>query len=304
MGDLICRSMTLLSSVIPVDYSRYPEVHMTKSTGMGELRKIMDHTMRTNGVPDEIWTDGGPPYNSHEWREWAEDWGSKPKRTTPYHPLANGMVERFNQVLKQTILMAYADKKDPLEEVDKLVASYRNTPHSVTGEKPYKLMHNRDIRTKLPSFRSVSRGKHHREAREKDREAKLQMKERYDAKNRTKQVEINLGDWAYIKRTATSSTKGTWDPIPYQITHIYENQITGRRHDDEKTRDRSDWKLLASRPPHLQAFNQIERRVSAPPHIQQPPTGWNVVDDDDSWGNDDDDNRPNTRAQKARRAVW
>ena len=27
------------------------------------------------------------------------------------------------------------------------------------------------------------------------------------------------------------------------------------------------------------------------------------MDDDDSWGNDDDDNRPNTRAQKARRAA-
>ena len=58
-----------------------------------------------------------------------------------------------------------------------------------------------------------------------------------------------------------------------------------------------------ARPAHLQAFRQIERRVSAPTRIQQPPTGWSVVDDDDSWGNDDDDNRPNTRAQKARREA-
>ena len=88
-------------------YSRYPEVCMTKSTGMTELRRVMDRQMRTHGVPKEIWSDGGPPYNGHEWTEFVEDWGSKPKKTTPCHPPANRIVERFNQVLKQTILAAY-----------------------------------------------------------------------------------------------------------------------------------------------------------------------------------------------------
>ena len=37
-------------------YSRYPEVHMTKSTSFQELKKVMDQTMRTHGVPDEIWS--------------------------------------------------------------------------------------------------------------------------------------------------------------------------------------------------------------------------------------------------------
>ena len=114
-------------------YSRYPEVCMTKFTGIAELRRVMDRQMRTHGVPKEIWTDGGPPYNGHEWTEFVEDWGSKPRKTTPYHPPANDMVERFNQVLKQTILAAYAEKKDPVDEVDKVVAAYRNTPHTVTG---------------------------------------------------------------------------------------------------------------------------------------------------------------------------
>ena len=207
-------------------YSRYPKVFMIKSTGMGELRRVMDRTMRSHGVSDEIWTDGGPPYNGHEWEEYVEDWGSIPKKTTPYHPPANGMVERFNQALKQTILTVYADRKDPVEEVDKLVAAYRNTPHSVTGIKPSKLMFNRDVSTKLPRFPTTSRGKHHQEARERDKAAKELMKERYDAKHRTKLVNINLGDWAYIRRSATSSTKGTWDPIPYQITRTHYNRIT------------------------------------------------------------------------------
>ena len=66
--------------------------------------------------------------------------------------------------MKQTILTAYAVGKDPIEEVDKGVVAYRKTPHMVT-----------DTNTKLPRFPTVYRGKHHMEARSKDREAKHQM---------------------------------------------------------------------------------------------------------------------------------
>ena len=71
-------------------YSRYPEVHMTRSTGMGELRKVMDRTMRTHGRPEEIWSDGGPPYNGHKWEEYLRDWGTTPRKTTPYHHRPTG----------------------------------------------------------------------------------------------------------------------------------------------------------------------------------------------------------------------
>ena len=211
-------------------YSRYPEVHMTKSTGMGELRKVMDRTMRTHGCPDEIWSDGGPPYNGYEWEDYVKDWGGTPRKTTPYHPPANGMVERFNQVLKQTILAAYAEKKDPIEEVDKVVAAYRNTPHSVTKVKPSLLMFNRDITTKLPRFTTASRGRHHREARSNDKRAKIKMKRNYDKKHRTKTVTIKVGDKAYIRNTATSSTKGQWDPNPYKNQNY--RRETRRREDE------------------------------------------------------------------------
>ena len=116
---------------------------MTKSTSMAELKCVMDRTMRTHGTPDKIWSDGGPPYNGNKWEEYIKDWGIKPKKTTPYDLPANETIKRFNRVLKQTILTTYAEKKDLVEEVDKLVTAYRNTPHSVTGQKPSKLMFNK-----------------------------------------------------------------------------------------------------------------------------------------------------------------
>ena len=81
-----------------------------------------------------------------------------------------------------------------MEEVDKLVASYRNTPHSVTGKKPSKLMFNHVIDTKLPRFPSVSRRRHHQEARKRDEIAKTLITERCDVKHRTILVEMKPED--------------------------------------------------------------------------------------------------------------
>ena len=143
-----------------------------------------------------------------------EDWGSIPKKTTPYHPPANGTVEGFNQSLKKMILAAYIENKDPVEEVDKLVFAYRNTQHTVTGQNPTKLAFNREVKTKLPRFTKASRGQHHKQAREKNWEAKIEMKRRYDTKHQTREVPLKLGDWAYVRRNATTTSKGTWDPKP------------------------------------------------------------------------------------------
>ena len=151
--------------------------------------------------------------------------GLQPKKTTPYHPPANITVGHFN-------LMAYAAKLDPVEEVNKLVASYRNTPHSVIGQKPSKLMFNR--------LSSTSKGKHHKEARRNDREAKRKMKERYDRKHQTRVVKFSPGDWA------TSSTRGPWEPTPFQIIKVVHNRARGKK--EQRTRDRSGWKLLVQRP--------------------------------------------------------
>ena len=180
-------------------YSRYPEVHLSKSTGMVNIQEAMDDTMRRHGRPKEIWSDGGAPYNGHEWDDWVTSWGSKPKKTTPYHPPANGMVERFNQNLKLVIHAATAENKDPVEEVKKCVAAYRNTPHRITGEKPSKLLYGRDIETKLPRISKTIKGRHHENARRNERAAKTERKETFDKRKRVKLVNIRVGDQAYIR---------------------------------------------------------------------------------------------------------
>ena len=251
--------------------------------------------MRSHGRPKEIWSDGGAPYNGHEWKRWVRSWGTTPKKTTPEHPPANGMVERFNQELKHVLHTAYAEGKDPEEAVQEYVAAYRNTPHATTGEKPSKLLFNRDVSTKLPRFTKNSKAAHHKEAQKREKEKKTEMKRRYDAKHRVKLVDIKVGDWAYRWNNAVTTTKGPWEPILFQIIEVVNNLITGNRQGQILTRDRSDWKLLAARPAHMAPFtwNLAEDK---PKRESTGPAMTNMLDPDD----DDPKPRMQTRAQKAR----
>ena len=233
-------------------YSKYPEVHMTKSTGFSELRKVLAQTMRSHGRPAEIWSDGGPPYNGHKWTGWVRSWGTKPKKTTPELPPANGTVERFNQQLKHVIHTTYADNKDPEEEIQKYVAAYRNTPHSSTGEKPSKLLFNREVKTKLPRFPKASRAGHHKQAQRREKDAKNKMKKYHDRRHKTRLVEIKPGDWVYRRNATPTTTRGPWESEPFKVTKVVYNRVTADRDGQVSTRDRSDWKLVVTRPDSLQ----------------------------------------------------
>ena len=162
------------------------------------------------------------------------------------------MVERFNRNLKLVIHAANASGQDLEQEVEKYVAAYKSTPHAVTGQTSNKLMFNREISTKLPSLPVTPQGAHHREARKRDRAAKQQAKSRYDKKHRARQQELQEGDLVYRRRERPTTTKGPWETEPFEVTQVHHNQVTGDRQGQISLRDRRDWKLVKTRPAHLQ----------------------------------------------------
>lgn len=62
------------------------------------------------GVPMEIITDQGRQFESLLFNEMAKLLGIKRRRSTPYHPQANGMIERFHRTLKTAIKCHESEK--------------------------------------------------------------------------------------------------------------------------------------------------------------------------------------------------
>ena len=83
-------------------------------------------TILTHRQPDEIWSDGGPPYNSRmgQMGHPLRDKTQKNDALPPPHQQDGREAQPEPQTCHPRILRL---RQDPEEEVDKYVAVYRNT---------------------------------------------------------------------------------------------------------------------------------------------------------------------------------
>ena len=100
------------------------------------------------GLPEQIHSDQGAQFESQLMTELCRLWNVDKTRTTPYHPQGNGVVERNNRglgdSLRALLLQRGQDEWDDL--LPQLMRAYRGTPHSVTGETANLMMLGRELR--------------------------------------------------------------------------------------------------------------------------------------------------------------
>ena len=73
--------------------------------------------------------------------------GIKKTRTTAYHPQCDGLVERQNRTLQETISSFVSDHSNDWDEVlDQAVFAYNTSTHESTGLSPYEMVFGREAR--------------------------------------------------------------------------------------------------------------------------------------------------------------
>ena len=113
-------------------------------------RLLAEDVIPTFGVPESLLSDRGTNLLSHLMKDVCTLLGIKKLNTTAYHPLCDGMVERFNRTLK-AMLRKHAAKFGTQWDnyLPGVLWAYRNTPHESTKEKPSFLLFGFDCRSPM-----------------------------------------------------------------------------------------------------------------------------------------------------------
>lgn len=89
------------------------------------------------GIPQEILTDQGTPFMSLLMVDLCHLLKVKQLRTSVYHPQTDGLVERFNQTLKQMLRLVAVDGRDWDLMLPYVLFGIREVPQASTGFTPF-----------------------------------------------------------------------------------------------------------------------------------------------------------------------
>ena len=92
---------------------------------------IFDKVFSSRGIPENLKTDNGTPFQSSEFRNFANDLGFQRQRITPFW-----VAERCMRTIGKVCKCAQIDGKSWKQELYRFLRNYRATPYTPTGLPP------------------------------------------------------------------------------------------------------------------------------------------------------------------------
>ncbi|GFX49717.1 hypothetical protein TNCV_4135651 [Trichonephila clavipes] len=174
------------------------------------LEKIFSRT----GIPSIIASDQGTNFKSALTQEFTKRIGSSPRFSCPGYPASNGLVERWNKVLKDMI--HHVIREDPRswdQQLPFLLFAYREVPNTTTGVSPFRLLYGREARGPLAILKSSCAGEIH-----------LPTNISQSAADYLQGMKINMEKAAEsASLTAAQKQRGLWRLLQQEVisVHIY-----------------------------------------------------------------------------------
>ena len=228
-------------------FTRFSQAYACKSkSSRAAAEKIFNEFILHYGFPTRIHHDRGGEFNSKLFTHLHRLANIKASNTTPYHPMGDPVVERYNRTFINMLkALPETEKKQWKDHLPKLCFAYNSTVHKATGFSPFYLLFGRESRLRIdgafPSFgESDSTGamtysqfaanwgrqmtQSFELANQKSDSSKQYHKTKYD--NNAQSVDIVAGDRVLVQNTrpkeiprisSTGKLSTFWEPDVFVI---------------------------------------------------------------------------------------
>ena len=291
-------SMDGIKHVITItDYfSKWVEAAPVKDKTAKTIADFFLKTILRHGAPRILVTDNGSEFKNHIMQQLTDSYGINHIFTTPYHPQANGLDERTNQTIKQSLRKVVHDYQDDWPQyIDYVVSAINMTRQSSTGFAPIYLKEQRVPRMGLQnqmepctevSFSEItqtridisieSRKIIFQEAEDNISVAQERQKTNYDKRHNIVRHNLKVHDKVLLQNLRRKTKKGHKDEEkwlgPYTITKINKSGVYTVKSSDGKQMKRHGSQLK----PFITA-DAVETNESSP----STPTATLVINDSD-----------------------
>ena len=245
--ELLCIDFLTLESskggfqnvlVVTDHFTKYAQAFPTKNQTAKTTADVLFHKFITHyGIPQKIHSDQGAQFEGSLIKELCTIMNIKKSRTTPYHPMGNGLCEKFNRTLLQMLGTLDIDKKaDWKSHIGPLVHAYNSMKQESTQFSPFFLMFGRQPRlpvdiafniprsttdTSIPKYIETLKSnlkQAYKLASAANQKAQQRQKQNYDLKARS--AILQPGDRVLVKITSFDGKHklaDKWESQPYIV---------------------------------------------------------------------------------------
>jgi hypothetical protein len=199
--------------LVIMDYfSKWPEaIAMKEATAENVYKYLYKEIICRYGIPKKIISDRGSHFNNKKIEELCLKYGIEHGKTSSYHPQANGLVERFNRTLIETLAKISEEQEEWDKHLSEALFTYRTRKHNTTEKTPYYLMFGKEAEGLIRNENredEIGREEQIQQLNEKRNEIlekieEKQKKMKDDTNNKRKNVvQFNIGDKVLLKDAA------------------------------------------------------------------------------------------------------
>ena len=198
-----------------IDYAtRYPEAVALPSIETERVAEALVEMFSRVGIPDEMLTDCGSQFTAEVMKEVSR---LQQLTMTPYHPMCNGLVERFHATMKQMLRRMCAERpKDWDKYLPALLVAIREVPQESLGFSPFELLYGRSVRGPMAILRELWSGEVNDEQVLSTYQNVIELRERLEqtcqlARDNLKKVQFKQK--TYYDKRARLRKFDVWDKV-------------------------------------------------------------------------------------------